>query len=68
VSKCDGVLPLAKAFLPLLQFANSIVAQNANHAWNLANGAFIYPAVRFGLDCNAAEQAALDRISFEEPA
>jgi hypothetical protein len=65
---CDGVLPLAKAFFPLMQFASNIVAQDGGHAWEIAHQAFIYPAERFGLDCAAAEQAAFDRISFEEPA
>jgi len=68
MSNCDGVLPLAKAFYPLLQFAHSIAAQDGHHAWEIANRAFIYPAERFGLDCNAAEQAAFDRISFDEEA
>jgi hypothetical protein len=63
-SDCDGVLPLAKAFFPLMQFASTIVAQDADHAEKIANEAFINPAERFGLDCGAAEQAALDRISF----
>jgi hypothetical protein len=66
MSDCDGVLPLAKSFFPLMQFASSIVAQDGNHAWEIAHQAFIYPAERFGLDCNAAEQAAFDRISFED--
>jgi hypothetical protein len=60
----DGVLPLAKSFLPLLNFADSIVARNAEHAERIANEAFIYPAERFGLDIEAAEQAANERISF----
>ena len=68
MSDCDGILPLAKAFFPMMQFAHSIVAQDANHAWEIAHHAFIYPAKRFGLDCNAAEQAAFDRISFDEAA
>jgi hypothetical protein len=68
MSYCNGVLPLAKAFYPLLQFASGIIAQDSNHAWEIANRAFIYPAERFGLGCEAAEQAALDRISFEEEA
>jgi hypothetical protein len=68
MSNCNGILPLAKAFFPLMQFASSIVAQDAKHAWEIANETFIYPAERFGLDCNAAEQAAFDRISFDEAA
>jgi hypothetical protein len=68
ISNCNGVLPLAKAFYPLLQFAASITARDGDHAWEIANQAFVYPAERFGLDCNAAEQAAFDRISFDEEA
>jgi hypothetical protein len=67
-SNCDGVLPLAKAFYPLMQFASRIIAQGSYHAWEIANRAFIYPAERFGLDGDAAEQAAFDRISFDEEA
>ncbi len=68
MSNCDGILPLAKAFFPLMQFAQSIIARDSGHAWKIARQAFIHPAERFGLDCNAAEQAAFDRISFEEAA
>ncbi len=60
----DGVLPLAKAFFPLMQFASSIVARNAEHAEIIANEAFIYHAERFGFDIAAAEQTASERISF----
>jgi hypothetical protein len=68
MSNCDGVLPLAKAFYPLMQFAHSIVAQDGDHAWEIANQAFVYAAERFSLDSDAAEQAAFDRISFDEEA
>jgi len=68
MSNCGGVLPLAKAFFPLMQFAPSIIARDSGHAWEIAHQAFIYPTERFGLDCNAAEQAAFDRISFDEAA
>lgn len=61
---CNGILPLAKSFFPLMNFADSIVARNEEHAEKIANEAFIYPAERFGLDCFAAEQAAKERISF----
>lgn len=64
----DGILPLAKSFFPLLQFASNIVARDGDHAWELANQVFIYPAEHFGLDTETAEHAALDRISFEEVA
>jgi hypothetical protein len=60
----EGVLPLAKSFYPLLNFADFIVARSAEHAEKLANAIFIYPAERFGLDVHAAERAANERISF----
>jgi hypothetical protein len=68
LNNCIGIVPLAKAFFPQLQFASSIVARDGAHAWKLAHQAFIQPAEEFGLDCDAAEQTALDRISFEEAA
>jgi hypothetical protein len=58
-----GILPLAKAFFPLMRLADSIIADDADHAEKIANEAFIYPAERFGLDCFAAERAALEKIS-----
>jgi hypothetical protein len=60
----EGILPLARSFFPLLNFADSIVARNADHAEKIANEAFIYPSERFGLDCFTTEQAARERISF----
>jgi hypothetical protein len=68
MNNCNGVSPLAKAFYPLLQFATSIMARDGDHAWEIAYQSFIYPAERFGLDCDAAEQAAFDRISFDDEA
>jgi hypothetical protein len=67
-NNCNGVLPLAKGFYPLMQFAHSIVAQDCSHAWEIANRAFIDPAQRFDLDCEVAERAAFDRISYGEAA
>jgi hypothetical protein len=60
----EGVLPLAKSFFPLLNFADSIVARNAEHAEKITNETFLYPAERFGMDIEAAERAANERISF----
>jgi hypothetical protein len=65
-SNCAGVLPLAKTFLPLLQAMPSIIANDFEHAWDLAERIFIQPAARFGLDCSSAEQMAFDRISFQD--
>jgi hypothetical protein len=59
-----GILPLARSFFPMLQLADSIIADDAEHAEKIANEAFIYPAERFGLDCFAAERLASERISF----
>jgi hypothetical protein len=64
----EGILPLAKSFFPLMQFAHNIVAHDGDHAWEIAHRAFVNPAERFGLDVHAAEQAAFDRISFAEEA
>jgi len=33
---CEGILPLSKAFFPLLQNAPSIIAEDDEHAWDLA--------------------------------
>ena len=68
LANCDGVLPLSKGFFPLLQSAPSIIAEDADHAWEIANRAFIDPAERLGFDCEAAEQAAFDKIGFDEVA
>ena len=59
-----GVLPLAKSFFKTIGLADSIVARNAEHAEQIAELAFISPAIAFGLDVNAAKQIAFDKISF----
>jgi hypothetical protein len=59
---CDGVLPLAKAFFPLLRNAPSIIAEDDNHAWDLAYRVFIDPAAAFGADQGEAEELAFTRI------
>jgi hypothetical protein len=68
LANCEGVLPLSKSFFPLLQSAPSIIAEDAEHSWKIAELAFMAPAVRLGFDCEAAEQAAFDRIGFDEVA
>jgi chaperone required for assembly of F1-ATPase len=68
LADCQGILPLAKAFFPLMQLASNIVARDYDHAWQIAKQTFIYPAERFGLDCEAAEREAFARISFDEAA
>jgi len=68
LANCDGILPLAKGFFPSLQSAPSIIAEDAEHAWKISELAFMAPAVRLGFDCEAAEQAAFDRIGFDEVA
>jgi len=62
---CNGVLPLSKSFLPRLQAAPSIIADDYEHAQLLAHRGFIDPAADFGNDEIAAAQRALDSISFE---
>ncbi|SIN83513.1 hypothetical protein SAMN05443247_00078 [Bradyrhizobium erythrophlei] len=65
LANCEGILPLSKSFFPLLQQASSIIAEGFEHAWEVAEYAFLAPAERLFLDCEAAEQAALNKISFE---
>jgi hypothetical protein len=59
---CDGVLPLSKRFLPLLANAPRIVAEDDEHAWELAYSIFIDPACFAGGDQAAAEELAYSRI------
>jgi hypothetical protein len=65
LANCEGILPLSKSFFPLLQHASSIVAEGYEHAWEISELTFMAPAERLFLDCDSAEQAALNRISFE---
>jgi hypothetical protein len=62
---CDGILPLSKAFFPLLQHAPSIIAESYEHACEISEHAFMTPAERLFLDCDGAEQAALNKICYE---
>ena len=59
---CDGVLPLTKAFFPQLRNAPCLVAEDDDHAWDLAYRAFIDPAAKFGCDEGEAEQQAYEQI------
>ena len=59
---CDGILPLSKTFLPVLGNAPKIIAQDDDHAWELAYRVFIDPAGWVGGDQNAAEKLAYRRI------
>jgi hypothetical protein len=59
---CDGILPLTKSFFPHLQNAASIIAEDDDHAWDLAHRIFIDPAARFGSDQEVAEQLSYNRI------
>jgi hypothetical protein len=65
LANCEGILPLSKSFFPLLQHAPSIIAEGYEHACEISEQAFMAPAERLGLDCEAAEQAALNKICFE---
>lgn len=65
LANCGGILPLSKSFFPQLQHAASLIAEGYEHAHEIAEQAFIAPAERLGLDCDAAEQAALSKIGFE---
>jgi hypothetical protein len=62
LANCDGVLPLAKAWFPLLQSAPSVIAESYDHACEISELAFIGPAERLGFDCESAEQAAFNKI------
>jgi hypothetical protein len=61
-SDCDGILPLSKAFFPVLQSAPAIVAADDDHAWELAFRVFIDPAAAYGADQSEAEELAFTRI------
>jgi hypothetical protein len=65
LANCDGILPLVKAFFPMLQHAARIIAEGYEHACEIEELTFMAPAERFFLHCDAAEQAALNRIGFE---
>jgi len=56
---CDGILPLSKGFLPLLKHAPSLLAEDDEHAWELAFRVFIDPAAAFGSNQGAAEKPCL---------
>ena len=59
---CDGVLPLSKAFFPLLQSTPKLIAVDDDHAWDLAYRVFIDPAANFGCHEGEAEDMAYERI------
>jgi hypothetical protein len=65
LANCEGILPLSKLFFPLLQHATCIIAEGYEHACEISELAFMAPAERLFLDCEGAEQAALNKISFE---
>lgn len=58
----DGIVPLSKLFLPQLRNATKLLAEDDEHAWELAEQVFISPAVEFGRDSMEAEQAAYEHI------
>lgn len=59
---CDGVLPLSKGFFPLLQNAPTIIAEDEDHAWEMAYSIFIDPAAKFGSNQGDAEEQAYEQI------
>jgi hypothetical protein len=61
-NNCDGILPLSKTFLPLLGSAPKIIAEDDDHAWELAYRVFIDPAAAFGGDQNEAQELAYNRV------
>jgi hypothetical protein len=65
LANCEGILPLAKAFFPQLQQALSIVGDDIEHAWEIAQYVFTDPAQRHFLDYDNADAIALNKVSFE---
>jgi hypothetical protein len=59
---CLGILPLSKAYLPLLRTAPKLIAEDDDHAWELAYRVFIDPAAEFGASQGDAEELAYTRI------
>jgi hypothetical protein len=59
---CDGIVPLSKAFFPQLRNAPTLIAEDEDHAWDIAERAFINPAIEFGCDAWEAEQQAYEQI------
>ena len=59
---CRGILPLSKAFFPMLQNSPKIIAEDDDHAWDLAYRVFIDPAAAFGGNQIDAEERAYRRI------
>jgi hypothetical protein len=61
-NNCDGIVPLSKSFLPQLRNAPTLIAEDDDHAWDLAHRVFIAPAATFGADQGEAEELAFTRI------
>jgi hypothetical protein len=59
---CLGIMPLSKVYLPLLRNAPKVIAEDDDHAWELAYHIFIDPVAAFGGDQNEAEQMAYKQI------
>jgi hypothetical protein len=62
---CRGLLPLSKAFFPILQNSPRVIAEDDDHAWELAYRVFIDPAAAMGGDQNEAEKLAYRRIEVQ---
>ena len=65
LNNCEGILPLAKSFFPLLQNAKMIIAEGYEHACDISEYAFARPAEQLYFDYEEAEIASLSRIAFE---
>jgi hypothetical protein len=61
-NNCDGILPLSKSFFPQLRNAPILVAEDDDHAWELADRVFINPAIEFSCDAGEAEDQAYEQI------
>ena len=59
---CDGIVPLRRDFLPQLRSAPMLLAEDDEHAWELAERVFVRPAIDFGCDPGEAESLSYQRI------
>ncbi|QIG92441.1 hypothetical protein [Bradyrhizobium sp. 6(2017)] len=61
-NNCDGIVPLSNLFLPQLRNAPTLVVEDDDHAWDIAERTFINPAIKFGCDPDQAEDQAYKQI------
>jgi hypothetical protein len=59
---CDGILPLSKGIFAQLRNAPKLIAEDDDHAWELSECVFVYPAIKFGCDPGEAEDQSFEQI------